>query len=187
MCSDVYDFTKESIQKFKDAGANIGMVQVGNEITNGLLGIYSNRDKGESFNVIWGDKKKSTEVNKYLKAGIKAVREYTPQALVALHLETPNVWKYKTIMNTWKRDNVDYDVLGSSYYPFWSIAAKANTPKTLKDVQTLAASYGKMFAVFETSWVNSLNDGDGTPNSIGDSTNTGANAPVGVFNIDTYD
>ena len=40
-------------------------------------------------------KKKSTEVNKYLKAGIKAVREYTPQALVALHLETPNVWKYK--------------------------------------------------------------------------------------------
>ena len=103
--------------------------------------------KEKSFNVIWGDKKKSTEVNKYLKAGIKAVREYTPQALVALHLETPNVWKYKTIMNTWKRDNVDYDVLGSSYYPFWSIAAKANTPKTLKDVQTLAASYGKMFAV----------------------------------------
>ena len=191
MCSDVYDFTKESIQKFKDAGANIGMVQVGNEITNGLLGIYSNRDKGESFNVIWGDKKKSTEVNKYLKAGIKAVREYTPQVLVALHLETPNVWKYKTIMNTWKRDNVDYDVLGSSYYPFWSIAAKANTPKTLKDVQTLAASYGKMFAVFETSWVNSLNDGDGTPNSIGDSTNTGAYevGPQGQVNelTDLYD
>ena len=191
MCSDVYDFTKESIQKFKDAGANIGMVQVGNEITNGLLGIYSNRDKGESFNVIWGDKKKSTEVNKYLKAGIKAVREYTPQALVALHLETPNVWKYKTIMNTWKRDNVDYDVLGSSYYPFWSIAAKANTPKTLKDVQTLAASYGKMFAVFETSWVNSLNDGDGTQNSIGDSTNTGAYevGPQGQVNelTDLYD
>ena len=191
MCSDVYDFTKESIQKFKDAGANIGMVQVGNEITNGLLGIYSNRDKGESFNVIWGDKKKSTEVNKYLKAGIKAVREYTPQALVALHLETPNIWKYKTIMNTWKRDNVDYDVLGSSYYPFWSIAAKANTPKTLKDVQTLAASYGKMFAVFETSWVNSLNDGDGTPNSIGDSTNTGAYevGPQGQVNelTDLYD
>ena len=191
MCSDVYDFTKESIQKFKDGGANIGMVQVGNEITNGLLGIYSNRDKGESFNVIWGDKKKSTEVNKYLKAGIKAVREYTPQALVALHLETPNVWKYKTIMNTWKRDNVDYDVLGSSYYPFWSIAAKANTPKTLKDVQTLAASYGKMFAVFETSWVNSLNDGDGTPNSIGDSTSTGAYevGPQGQVNelTDLYD
>lgn len=191
MCSDVYDFTKESIQKFKDAGANIGMVQVGNEITNGLLGIYSNRDKGESFNVIWGDKKKSTEVNKYLKAGIKAVREYAPRAWVALHLETPNVWKYKTIMNTWKRDNVDYDVLGSSYYPFWSIAAKANTPKTLKDVQTLAASYGKMFAVFETSWVNSLNDGDGTPNSIGDSTNTGAYevGPQGQVNelTDLYD
>ena len=86
---------------------------------------------------------------------------------------------------------MDYDVLGSSYYPFWSIAAKANTPKTLKDVQTLAASYGKMFAVFETSWVNSLNDGDGTPNSIGDSTNTGAYevGPQGQVNelTDLYD
>ena len=27
MCSDVYDFTKESIQKFKDAGANIGIAK----------------------------------------------------------------------------------------------------------------------------------------------------------------
>lgn len=135
MCSDVYDFTKESIQKFKDAGANIGMVQVGNEITNGLLGIYSNRDKGESFNVIWGDKKKSTEVNKYLKAGIKAVREYTPQALVALHLETPNVWKYKTIMNTWKRDNVDYDVFRIFIL---SILVHCSKSKYAKDIERCA-------------------------------------------------
>ena len=58
-------------------------------------------------------------------------------------------------------------------------------------MQTLAASYGKMFAVFETSWVNSLNDGDGTPNSIGDSTNTGAYevGPQGQVNelTDLYD
>ena len=31
------------------------------KLPNGLLGIYSNRDKGESFNVIWGDKK---EINR---------------------------------------------------------------------------------------------------------------------------
>lgn len=38
-------------------------------------------------------------------------------------------------MNTWKRDKVDYDVLGSSYYPFWSTWAKANTPETLSKVR----------------------------------------------------
>ena len=60
------------------------------------------------------------------------------------------------------KGNVDYDVLGSSYYPFWW-----NTPDMLRDVQTLAKERGKLFAVMETAWVNSYEDGDGTPNSIG--------------------
>ena len=97
-----------------------------------------------------------------------------PESLVALHLETPNVKKYQDIMNTWKRDKVDYDVLGSSYYPFWSTWAKANTPETLSKVQDLAASYGKLFAVLETGWANSLKDADGTGNTIGESANTSA-------------
>ena len=33
MCSNVYEFTKETLEQFKDAGAYIGMVQVGNEIS----------------------------------------------------------------------------------------------------------------------------------------------------------
>ena len=37
----------------------------------------------------------------------------------------------------------------------------------LRDVQTLAKERGKLFAVMETAWVNSYEDGDGTPNSIG--------------------
>ena len=137
MCSDVYDFTKKNLfRNLKMPGQTLEWFQVGNEITNGLLGIYSNRDKGRIFLMSSGEiKKKSTEANKYLKAGIKAVREYTPQALVALHLETPNVWKYKTIMNTWKRDNVDYDVLGSSYYPFLVHCSKS---KYAKDIERCA-------------------------------------------------
>ena len=66
------------------------------------------------------------------------------------------------IMDAWEKGNVDYDVLGSSYYPFWW-----NTPDMLRDVQTLAKERGKLFAVMETAWVNSYEDGDGTPNSIG--------------------
>lgn len=35
MCDNIYQFTKETIQKFKEAGADVGMAQVGNELTNG--------------------------------------------------------------------------------------------------------------------------------------------------------
>ena len=174
MYNNIYEFTKDTVKKFKEAGADIGMTQVGNELTNGAFGIYLNRDEGKTYDAIWGDKKKSQTINKYLKAGIKAVREVSPKTLIALHLETPNVKKYQYIMDTWKRDKVDYDVLGSSYYPFWSTWAKANTPNTLKKVQKLAASYGKLFAVLETSWVNSLKDADGTANSIGEDADTSA-------------
>ena len=173
MVQHVYDYTKETIKKFQKAGAKIGMVQIGNEITNGMLGVTTNRDLGESYKGIWGNEAKSKQVNKYLAAGSKAVKE-TSDALVALHLETPNVDKYKTIMDTWKRDGVKYDVLGSSYYPYWSTNQKANTPEKLAQVQKLAADYGKLFAVLETGWVTTTKDGDGTPNSIGESDDTSA-------------
>ncbi|MBL4953255.1 glycosyl hydrolase 53 family protein [Neobacillus sp. YIM B02564] len=165
---DVYNFTSDTIKKFQAVGADVGMVQVGNEITNGMMGVTTNRDKGESYAGVWNDKIKSARVNGYLKAGVKAVRDMAPNALVTLHIETPNVKKYTDIMNAWKRDGVDYDVLGSSYYPYWSVTAKSNTPDTLTKVEKLAASYGKLFAVMETAWTNSLKDSDGTPNSIGE-------------------
>ena len=167
MAQNVYEYTKEVIEKFKKTGAEIGMVQIGNEITNGMLGITTNRDLGESYKGVWGDKLKSKQVNKYLSAGAKAVREVS-DALVALQLETPNVDKFKEIMDTWERDNVDYDILGSSFYPYWSTGEKANTPETLTKVQKLAADYGKLFVALETAWTTTVKDADGTPNSIGE-------------------
>lgn len=57
MCDNIYQFTKETIQKFKEAGADVGMAQVGNELTNGGFGIYLNRDAGKTYDAVWGDKK----------------------------------------------------------------------------------------------------------------------------------
>ena len=158
MCENIYDFTKDTLQKFKDAGVDVGMVQVGNEITKGMAGIH-NKD---SNNSVWKNESQYSVLDRYLNAGSKAVREILPDALVTLHIETPNRQIYSMIMDAWEKGNVDYDVLGSSYYPFWW-----NTPDTLRDVQTLAKERGKLFAVMETAWVNSYEDGDGTPNSIG--------------------
>lgn len=174
MCDHVYEFTKDTVNKFLKEGANVGMVQIGNEITNGMLGILADRDRGGNWAEIWKNTNKSQTINRYLSAGSRAVREVAPETLIALQLETPELSKYKYIMDTWERDGVDYDVLGSSYYPFWSTSWKANTPASLKKVQDYVALRGKLFVVTETAWTNSLEDADGTPNSIGKSADTSA-------------
>lgn len=83
MCSNVYEFTKETLEQFKDAGADIGMVQVGNEISQGMMGIM-HRTKAN----VWQEEEKSVLIDSYLNAGARAVRECVPDALVAIHLDT---------------------------------------------------------------------------------------------------
>ena len=73
------------------------------------------------------------------EAGIKAVRECTPKALVTLHLESMGYGKCSEIMNAWERNGVDYDVFGSSFYQFWqgnsSKNALAGTSENRKSCQ----------------------------------------------------
>lgn len=96
MCSNVYEFTKETLEQFKDAGADIGMVQVGNEISQGMMGIM-HRTKAN----VWQEEEKSVLIDSYLNAGARAVRECVPDALVAIHLDTLNLSIYKDAMNAW--------------------------------------------------------------------------------------
>lgn len=161
IADDIYNFTADTIQKFKAIGADIGMVQIGNEITKGMCEVMQT----SNYTDLWGEGEKAKKITSYLKSGASAVRKYAPNALVALQLETPNATKYKYIMDAWEREGVDYDVLGSSYYPFWS-----QTVETLEVVQKLAADYGKLFCVLETSWMNTLYDADGTTNQLGEGT-----------------
>ena len=158
MCSNVYEFTKETLEQFKDAGADIGMVQVGNEISQGMMGIM-HRTKAN----VWQEEEKSVLIDSYLNAGARAVRECVPDALVAIHLDTLNLSIYKDAMNAWERDKVDYDVLGSSSYAFW---AGKNMLGNVRKAGNYVASRCKLFAVLETSWLNSQKDADGTVNMV---------------------
>ena len=158
MCSNVYEFTKETLEQFKDAGADIGMVQVGNEISQGMMGIM-HRTKAN----VWQEEEKSVLIDSYLNAGARAVRECVPDALVAIHLDTLNLSIYKDAMNAWERDKVDYDVLGFSSYAFW---AGKNMLGNVRKAGNYVASRGKLFAVLETSWLNSQKDADGTVNMV---------------------
>ncbi len=165
MAQHVYDYTKYVIEQFQKTGIEVGMVQVGNEITKGMLDTWT--DYGKNV-------ENSKLVNKYLAKGCKAVRDVAPNALIALHLESQNVDQYRTIMNGWKRDHVDYDVLGTSNYAYWG-----NTVDSLEGVLKLGKEYGKFVTVLETGWLNSTEDADGTPNNIS-ANNVGNAYQVGV-------
>ena len=169
MRDHVYEFTKDTLEQFKAAGAEVGMVQVGNEISQGMMGIMH-----ENQAYVWQEEEKSSIIDSYLNAGARAVRECTPDALIALHLDNLNLSMYKAAMDAWERDNVDYDVFGASSYAFW---AGSNMLHNVREAEKYVGSRGKLFAVLETSWMNSQEDADGTVNMVNDT--NGASYEVG--------
>ena len=144
----LYQYTKESLQLLKNNNIEVGMVQIGNE-TNGKM-------CGES---------KWSQICKLFNAGSKAVREVFPSALVALHFANPEkVTNYKDYSYQLAYFNVDYDVFGSSYYPYWH-----GTLENLSNVLSeIAESRDKKVAVLETSYAFTNDDTDFFGNTISD-------------------
>ena len=168
---NVYDYTKAVLTKYKDAGVDIGMVQIGNEITNGAFGIMRGKT---AFATFWRDEKTGGIVTDCLNEGCRAVRETCPDALVALHLDANSRPNKITVFKAWEDAGIDYDVLGISYYPFWGTKAKNSSPEAILELAKLAEDKGKLFCVFETSWPTTLKDADGKTGSIGESANISA-------------
>ncbi len=72
---------------------------------------------------------------------------------------------YDMIMNALQTHNVDYDVLGSSYYPFWGWGG--NNPDNIANVEKMVKDkYGKKFMIAESGWPFTLENADGTPNNV---------------------
>ena len=146
----LYDFTKESLTAILDAGVDVGMVQVGNEINNGM-----------------SDETETDSVMKLLTAGSKAVREissdYGKDIQIVLHYTNiEDNDGIDTIASNLKEYKVDYDIFGLSYYPFWD--------GTNENMQTVAKNimenYGKKVMIAETSYCYTSEDGDGFGNSF---------------------
>ncbi len=144
----VYKFTLDSLNALRSAGVDVGMVQVGNETNNGIAG-----------ETAWEN------MAKLFKAGSRAVREFDKNCLVAVHFTDPQKG-YADIAKRLNDSEIDYDVFGSSYYPFGHGDA-ANLKSVL---EYIVETYGKKVMAAETSWPTTLTDGDGygfaTPPSI---------------------
>ncbi|MBO5209821.1 MAG: glycosyl hydrolase 53 family protein [Lachnospiraceae bacterium] len=148
----LYQYTKESLTQIIDAGADVGMVQIGNEINNGMSGETD-----------W------TKKRQLLQAGSKAVREVSEEKgqdiQIAIHF-TEIDDKTGTYGNAQKLEEkeIDYDIFAVSYYPFWH-----GTIENLTEVlTTIANDYGKKVMVVENSYLYTTEDGDGSGNSVGE-------------------
>lgn len=145
----LYKYTKNSLKLLKQAGVNVGMVQIGNETNGGHI-------CGETT---W-------ENACYLfSAGSQAVRKIFPEALVAVHFANPEkTSNYKNYSWNLDKYGVDYDVFATSYYPYWH-GSLENLSETLSYIAT---KYNKKVMVAEISYAYTPNDTDFYGNTISD-------------------
>lgn len=156
----VYDYTLETMRTFLENGVNITMVQVGNELSNGLL---------------WPEGKVPNYDNiaKFVNAGIRAVRKVdaerqtgeisgvcrTCAALdkiqIMIHLDNGgNNALYREWFDNFTKRGEDFDLIGLSYYPFWH-----GTLQALEDnMNDVAERYGKELIVAEVSMGYTMED-----------------------------
>lgn len=147
----LYQFTKESLSEIIDAGAVIGMVQIGNETNNGMSGEAD-----------W------TKRRQLMQAGSRAIRETAQETgqdmQIAVHFTDVSDKKGTLAIAQKLMDKeIDYDIFAVSYYPFWH-GSLENLTDVLREI---SGEYGKKVLVAETSYPYTDGDGDGSANSIG--------------------
>ncbi|MCM1498148.1 MAG: glycosyl hydrolase 53 family protein [Clostridium sp.] len=145
-CDALAEFTTDSLTQLRDAGVDVGMVQVGNEINNGMAGEYF-----------------LPQVTKLLEAGCDAVRGISEDIQIVIHYTniTDN-GQLDSLVSNLQNNEIDYDIIGLSYYPFWD-GDNANMQKVARNIQD---KYGKKVMIAETSYSYTTEEGDGTGNSF---------------------
>lgn len=139
-------YTTESLEKLKSAGVKVTMVQVGNEINNGMCGeMYDDKVLG------------------LVGEGCKAVRNFDKNIQIVVHYTDPLSEGYlEKRAGLLEKFNVDYDIFATSYYPFWHGEA-GKLSVTLKKLSNI---YNKKVMVAETSYPFTNDDGDGFGNVV---------------------
>ncbi len=159
--SAVYSFTLDAMNQLKTAGVDVGMVQLGNETNNAKMCGVSDWDSMTAL----------------MAEGSKAVRATYPNALVAVHFTNPEKnGRLAGYAANLASAGLDYDVFGSSYYPYWH-GSLENLSSVLGNV---SKTYGKKVMVMETSYANTLNDTDFHGNTI---SSKGSGYPYDTYEI----
>ena len=120
MADKVYEYTKDCLTELVEYGATPDFIQVGNEISYGMLWARKGADMVgpgsayEDYQANW------EKLSLYLNAGARACREVCPQAKIIVHIERTAAPQQCVNFYTYiGKNDVDYDIIGLSYYPFW--------------------------------------------------------------------
>ena len=149
----VYDYTKFVLTYMKNNNALPEMVQIGNEVNNGFLwpdGMIFGKNAGgfEGF-------------TKLLNAAIKAIREIDPSIKIVIHLaEGGNTKLFKEFFGELINRNIDFDIIGVSYYPYWH----GTFEDLKKTIFLVSKKYKKDIIIAETGYAWTANNGDNHPN-----------------------
>lgn len=141
----VYDYTCRVLLTLKRENAFPTMIQVGNEVTNGLL--WPNGKMPEYDNIA-----------RFISAGIRAVRAVDAKLPIMVHLDNGgNNALYRDWFDHYMERGEDFDIIGLSYYPFWHgpISDLADNMKDIskryqKDVIVAEVSMGYTMEDYQT-------------------------------------
>jgi arabinogalactan endo-1,4-beta-galactosidase len=138
----IYQYTKKIVTEI-----NPEYIQIGNEINNGFCwpqGSYNNQ----------------TQFVDMIKQGVKAVRDNATNTKIMLHYAGHEY--ASTFFSMFA--NVDYDIMGLSYYPMWhgkSIDMLQN------NLNALGTQFNKDIVIAETSYPFTFGYNDFTNNIVG--------------------
>jgi len=142
LLTDVYDYTFEVMSALKYAGIEPEWVQVGNEISGGML---------------WPEGSNSTswsKLSQLINKGYDAVKAVSPKSKVILHVDKGNDnGRFRWWFDNAKANNMKYDIIGLSYYPYW-LNGHPDYTLSIDDLGDnlldMVTRYGKEVMVVET-------------------------------------
>jgi arabinogalactan endo-1,4-beta-galactosidase len=149
-------YSRNTIAAFKAAGAMPDWVQVGNEITRGMLWPMGEVVTPGSTQQQQPDARDSVtqwdHLTRLIKAGIRGVNEGagdTPPK-IAIHIDRGGDWATtEWFFDHLEAAHVDYDIIAQSFYPPWR---HGTLDDLWKNMNECAARYGKDFLVAETGY-----------------------------------
>lgn len=148
----IYTYTKDCLQQMVAAGATPDLIQTGNEISYGMMWGTKAAAENNNTNRCYTNSPAAnwTRFTTLLKQAGKACREVCPKAEIIIHSErTPKPDVLIDFFDRMKTAQIDYDIIGLSYYPYFhgSLSALDTALKRLE-----AKNYGKQIQVVETGY-----------------------------------
>jgi arabinogalactan endo-1,4-beta-galactosidase len=152
LVQQMYTYNSNTIAAFAAAGAMPDYVQVGNEITDGMLFPYGGPLSG-SGGTLW------SQLGQLMNAAEQGIQDASAAAAkpvpgIMVHIDRGGDWATtEWFFDNLEAEGVPFDIIGESYYPFYqgSLSALSNC------LANAAAVFGKPVFVAETAfpWTNS--------------------------------